>query len=113
VLFRGERQDLEEMVGNLMDNACKWATGRVLVTARSVGGRLSLEVEDDGPGMPEAFHGEAFLRGRRLDESVPGSGHGLAIVRDLTLLYGGSITLARSELGGLAATLDLPASTDA
>lgn len=111
VQFRGERQDLEEMAGNLMDNACKWAGTRVLVTARSTGGRLALVVEDDGPGMAEAFHGEAFERGRRLDESVPGSGHGLAIVRDLTLLYGGQVTLGRSRFGGLAATLDLPAPT--
>ena len=111
VQFRGERQDLEEMAGNLMDNACKWAGTRVLVTARSNGGRLALVVEDDGPGMAEAFHGEAFERGRRLDESVPGSGHGLAIVRDLTLLYGGQVTLGRSRFGGLAATLDLPAPT--
>jgi signal transduction histidine kinase len=79
------------------------------VTANSADGRLSLAVEDDGPGMAEAFHGEAFERGRRLDESVPGSGHGLAIVRDLTQLYGGRVTLGRSELGGLAANLDLPA----
>ena len=99
------------MAGNLMDNACKWAGARVLVTARSTGGRLALVVEDDGPGMAEAFHGEAFERGRRLDESVPGSGHGLAIVRDLTLLYGGQVTLGRSRFGGLAATLDLPAPT--
>ncbi|MSP47754.1 MAG: hypothetical protein EXQ95_00345 [Alphaproteobacteria bacterium] len=113
VLFRGERQDLEEMVGNLMDNACKWARSRVSVTARSEGARLALVVEDDGPGMPEALHGEVFQRGRRLDESVPGSGYGLAIVRDLTLLYGGQVTLSRSRLGGLAATLDLPASTEA
>ncbi|MBM3534575.1 MAG: sensor histidine kinase [Alphaproteobacteria bacterium] len=113
VLFRGERQDLEEMVGNLMDNACKWAGSRVRVTAKSDGGRLLLVVEDDGPGMPEAFHGEAFQRGRRLDESVPGSGHGLAIVRDLTQLYGGRVTLGRSHLGGLAATLDLPAPAEA
>ena len=112
VLFRGERQDLEEMAGNLMDNACKWARNRVFVTARSDGGRLALVVEDDGPGMAEAFHGEAFERGRRLDESVPGSGHGLAIVRDLTLLYGGKVTLGRSRFGGLAATLDLPAPTE-
>jgi signal transduction histidine kinase len=112
VFFRGERQDLEEMVGNLMDNACKWAESRVRVTAASTDGRLSLAVEDDGPGMPEAFHGEAFERGRRLDESVPGSGHGLAIVRDLTQLYGGRVTLGRSRLGGLAANLDLPALTE-
>ena len=111
VQFRGERQDLEEMAGNLMDNACKWAATQVLVTARSTGGRLALVVEDDGPGMAEVFHGEAFERGRRLDESVPGSGHGLAIVRDLTLLYGGQVTLGRSRFGGLAATLDLPAPT--
>lgn len=112
MFFRGERQDLEEMVGNLMDNACKWAESRVRVTAASTDGRLSLAVEDDGPGMPEAFHGEAFERGRRLDESVPGSGHGLAIVRDLTQLYGGRVTLGRSRLGGLAANLDLPALTE-
>jgi signal transduction histidine kinase len=109
VYFRGERQDLEEMVGNLLDNACKWADRHVRVSARTEGDRLILTVEDDGPGMPEAFHAEAFERGRRLDESVPGSGHGLAIVRDLTLLYGGQVALGPSPLGGLAATLDLPA----
>lgn len=113
IQFRGERQDLEEMAGNLMDNACKWARSRVRVTAKNDSGRLALIVEDDGPGMAEAFHGEAFQRGRRLDESVPGSGHGLAIVRDLTLLYGGHVTLSRSPLGGLAATLDLPAPAEA
>lgn len=107
--FRGERQDLEEMLGNLIDNACKWARARVAVSARLAGDRLLVAVEDDGPGLPEAERDAVFKRGRRLDESVPGSGLGLAIVRDIAGLYDGRIELDRSPLGGLAARLTLPA----
>jgi signal transduction histidine kinase len=107
--FRGDRQDLEEMAGNLMDNACKWAASRIAVKARGEGGRLALTVEDDGPGLAPADLGRVLRRGERLDESVPGSGLGLSIVRDISKLYGGGLELGQSALGGLSAVLDLPA----
>ncbi|MEJ1970927.1 MAG: ATP-binding protein [Rhizomicrobium sp.] len=107
--FRGERQDLEEMAGNLMDNACKWARDRIRVTALPGGGTFQLAVEDDGTGLTEAERELVGQRGERLDESVPGTGLGLAIVRDISKLYGGTLELNRSELGGLAARLTLPA----
>ncbi len=106
--FRGERADLEEMLGNLIDNACKWALGRVRIAAGRDGDRLRLSIEDDGPGLDETQRAELFRRGRRLDESVPGTGLGLAIVRDVAELYDGAVTLDRSELGGLRAVLLLP-----
>lgn len=112
--FRGEEQDLEEMTGNLIDNACKWASGRVQVTVTpqeaGAGGRSMLEivVEDDGPGLSAQEREEAVKRGRRLDETVPGTGLGLSIVADLAALYGGRLTLDRSGLGGLKASLILP-----
>jgi signal transduction histidine kinase len=107
--FRGERQDLQEMLGNLMDNACKWARARVQVSIRQAGDRLSLFVDDDGPGLTEEERQALFRRGSRLDESVPGSGLGLAIVRDMAELYGGTVGLARAPAGGLRAELVLPA----
>lgn len=107
--FRGERQDLEEMAGNLMDNACKWATGEVKVTAKRQGARFILTVEDDGPGLSPEDRARVGMRGERLDESVPGSGLGLAIVRDISKLYAGQLELDASPLGGLAARLILPA----
>lgn len=107
--FRGERQDLEEMLGNLIDNACKWAHSQVRISAAVQGLRLRLTVEDDGRGLAEAERETVFQRGLRLDEAVPGSGLGLAIVRDIADLYGGGVTLGPSALGGLAAVLDLPA----
>jgi signal transduction histidine kinase len=107
--FRGERQDLEEMLGNLIDNACKWAHSRVRVSAAVQGARLRLTIEDDGKGLAEAERETVFQRGLRLDEAVPGSGLGLAIVRDIADLYGGGVTLGRAALGGLEAVLDLPA----
>jgi signal transduction histidine kinase len=113
--FRGERQDIEEMVGNLVDNACKWATSRVTIDAvaepaRQVGGpRLRVVVEDDGPGMTASEREEALERGRRLDETKPGSGLGLAIVAELARLYGGSLLLGSAPGGGLRAELELPA----
>ena len=106
--FRGERQDLEEMAGNLMDNACKWAHARVVVRAEGVGQRLVLTVEDDGPGLTPEEQAKVGSRGERLDESVPGSGLGLAIVRDISKLYAGFLNLESSELGGLRTRLDLP-----
>lgn len=106
--FAGDRDDLAEMLGNLMDNACKWAQGRVRVTA-GAGPALMVTVEDDGAGLSEDDRAHATRRGARLDESAPGHGLGLAIVRDLTELYGGRLELDRSGLGGLAARLIFPA----
>ncbi len=107
--FRGEAQDLEEMLGNLMDNACKWARNQVLVRAECAGERLLIVVEDDGPGIPKQRLAEVLERGHRLDEKVPGSGLGLDIVQDIAGLYRGSITLGRTPSGGLRAQLNLPA----
>lgn len=106
--FHGERQDLDEMLGNLMDNAAKWAASRVEVNARIENAKAVLTIDDDGPGLAEDQREEVFARGRRLDEAVPGSGLGLAIVRDLAELYGGSVHLEASPLGGLRAVLVLP-----
>jgi signal transduction histidine kinase len=97
-----ERQDLSEMLGNLMENACMWARGEVKVLAVTIG------VEDDGPGLSDEQLNEARARGARLDEGMPGAGLGLAIVADLAALYGGSLDLQRSRLGGVAARLTLP-----
>ena len=108
--FRGERQDLEEMAGNLMDNACKWAHAAIAVSAVRVEGRtFSLTVEDDGRGLAPEDLGRVTGRGERLDETVPGSGLGLSIVRDISKLYGGGLTLKKAALGGLSAALTLPA----
>ena len=109
IYFRGERQDLEEMLGNLIDNGCKWAKSRVRVRARKEGRRLTLTVEDDGPGLSAEQRAQVGERGERLDESVPGSGLGLAIVRDISKLYGGFFSLDQSSLGGVLARLELPA----
>ncbi len=110
--FRGERQDLEEMVGNLMENGCKWARTRILVTARLVEedrvSRIRIDIDDDGQGLSEAERRQAVLRGERLDESTPGSGLGLSIVTDVSALYRGQLELLASPLGGLRARLVLP-----
>jgi signal transduction histidine kinase len=108
-VFQGERDDLEEMLGNLLDNACKWARARVTLDVAVRAGRLRLVVDDDGPGMAQNEMQAALRRGVRFDERVTGSGLGLAIVLDLAESYGGRLTLRRSSLGGLAAELDLPA----
>lgn len=107
--FQGESQDLEEMLGNLADNACKWANSEVLISGKQMSDRIFILVEDDGPGIPEELRLKVLKRGRRLDESVPGTGIGLGIVCDITELYRGSLTLQMSSLGGLTATLELPA----
>ena len=108
--FRGDRSDFEEMVGNLLDNACKWADAEVTVTvAAGKPGRLSVVVTDDGPGLDEDQKRRVIERGERLDESKPGSGLGLGIVKEIASLYGGKLTLERAEAGGLSAELDLPA----
>lgn len=109
LMFRGERQDLEEMLGNLIDNACKWGRSRIEVRAERREDRLHITVDDDGPGLASDDRDGLFQRGKRLDERVPGSGHGLAIVRDIAELYDGKAMLDASPLGGLRAVLDLPA----
>lgn len=106
--FQGERQDLLELAGNIMENACLWARKRVRVSAVQAAGRLCLRVEDDGPGLPPERRAEVLRRGARLDESAPGSGLGLSIVEDLAKAYGGSVILGDAALGGLLVTLDLP-----
>lgn len=108
-VFPGERQDIEEMLGNLMDNACKWARSAVRVRVVRELDRLVVTVEDDGQGLDATAREAALERGGRLDEAVPGSGLGLAIVRDLAALYEGDLALEDSALGGLRARLTLPA----
>ncbi|MGB7404802.1 MAG: HAMP domain-containing sensor histidine kinase [Pacificimonas sp.] len=107
--FLGEKQDLEEMLGNLMENAAKYGGGRVFVTVESAGPNLAVTVEDDGPGIPAAARDRIFQRGVRLDTDKPGTGLGLAIVRDVANIYGGDIELSESDdLGGLSVRLVLP-----
>ncbi len=113
--FRGEQQDFEEIVGNLADNACKWAKSSVLVTIAQeppVGdsvGQLIVDIDDDGPGLSAAQRQQAMKRGQRLDESKPGSGLGLSIVVDLVGMYRGSFRLDAAPSGGLRAEIKLPA----
>ena len=107
--FRGDRHDFEELLGNLMENACKWANGRVHVWGRPDGAYMVLGVDDDGPGIPEDCLAEVLERGSRLDGSVPGAGLGLSIVCDLTEIYEGRLDLGRSKMGGLSARVRLPA----
>jgi len=107
---RAQREDLDEMLGNLLDNACKWANSRIVLEASRIGTMLVLTLDDDGPGLAHALRSVVLERGIRIDEAAPGSGLGLAIVRDLAELYGGSISLEDSPLGGLRARLSLPAS---
>ena len=105
---RGQREDLEEMLGNLLDNACQWASSRVLLESTISGDRLVITVDDDGPGLDASMRPVVLQRGVRADEAAPGSGLGLAIVRDLAELYGGSISLDGAPQGGLRARLELP-----
>ena len=108
--FLGERQDLQEILGNLMENACKWCARKVRVSAGTSGlGQMIVVVEDDGPGLASDRYDEVMKRGARADEDTPGSGLGLAIVDDLTRAYGGRLTLGPSDMGGLKAILTLPA----
>lgn len=113
LLFAGEEQDLQEMLGNLLDNACKWARSSVTVHAEPVMGsappQMQIHIEDDGPGIDAGHLASVIARGVRLDESVPGTGLGLAIVQDLVGLYGGALSLQPAARGGLRATLRLPA----
>jgi signal transduction histidine kinase len=113
--FRGEKQDLEEMLGNLLDNACKWGRSRVFLAAsvgasdQPAGRKLRITVEDDGPGLPDDQRAKIGKRGLRLDETKPGSGLGLSIVTDLASSYRGKLRLDASPHGGLKAVLELPA----
>ncbi|MFZ2065191.1 MAG: ATP-binding protein [Xanthobacteraceae bacterium] len=131
VFFRGEQQDLEEMIGNLVDNGCKWAQSRVaieVIADRGADGagkgqhtpkgdgaegggkpRVRIIVDDDGPGLSPVEREQAALRGQRLDETKPGSGLGLSIVVELANLYSGALTLGAAPIGGLRAELVLPA----
>ncbi|ATC31114.1 sensor histidine kinase [Caulobacter vibrioides] len=107
--FQGEKQDLMELAGNVMENAGKWCRGKIRVDAVPVGeARMTLTVDDDGPGLPPEERGQALKRGQRLDENAPGSGLGLSIVDELARAYGGSVQLGESPLGGLRVTLELP-----
>jgi signal transduction histidine kinase len=106
--FRGQREDLDEMLGNLLDNACKWARSRVIVDSSRNDGVVMITVDDDGPGLEHSMRDHVLQRGVRADEAAPGSGFGLAIVRDLAELYGGSISLDSAPSGGLRARLRLP-----
>ncbi|HUG46482.1 MAG TPA: ATP-binding protein, partial [Sphingomicrobium sp.] len=114
-LARVERQDLDEMIGNLVENAAKYGRGRVFVTVESHSDdghapTVDISVEDDGRGIPEREREALFARGARLDTGKPGTGLGLAIVRDVAEIYGGRVSLEKSEdLGGLLARLTLPA----
>jgi signal transduction histidine kinase len=113
--FHGEKQDLEEMLGNLLDNACKWARASVHLTVsrklrqtRTSPALITLLVEDDGPGLTDEQRKRIGKRGQRLDETKPGSGLGLSIVTDLVHLYHGEFELGQSPYGGLSVRLDLP-----
>ncbi len=102
-----QREDLDEMLGNLLDNACKFARSRVVITSSVNGSSVLITVDDDGPGLEPTLRAAVLQRGVRADEAAPGSGFGLAIVRDLAELYGGSIALERSPQGGVRAGLGL------
>ena len=114
--FHGESGDFLEVAGNLLDNACKWCRRRVRLTIRPLDegnvetGGLRLTVEDDGPGIPAEAAGALMQRGTRLDESAPGHGIGLAVVKDIAASYGGEVTIAKSAFGGAAITVTIAAS---
>jgi signal transduction histidine kinase len=105
---RCQREDLDEMLGNLLDNACKWGRTRVTIASAAGSGAIGITVDDDGPGLEPSMREAVLQRGVRADEAAPGSGFGLAIVRDLAELYGGTIALDRSPAGGLRAQVTLP-----
>lgn len=115
IKFKGEKHDFEELVGNVLDNAFKWANDKVNVSIRETqdagfdAKMLLLVVEDDGPGLANELREEALQRGRRLDETKPGSGLGLSIVTELVDVYGGKIKLGKADLGGLKVEVWLPA----
>jgi signal transduction histidine kinase len=106
---RVQREDLDEMIGNLLDNACKWTRSRIAVESSQHDRTVVISVDDDGPGVPAEMRDRVLRRGVRADEAAPGSGFGLAIVRELAEVYGGSIALTAAPAGGLRARLTLPA----
>ena len=110
--FRGDEADLEELAGNLLDNACKWSKGQVGVRLDAergnAGTMLLIRIDDNGPGLSEEDAQKVLRRGVRLDEKTPGSGLGLDIVKELVDVYGGSLALKRSALGGLLVEIRLP-----
>ncbi|WP_439153823.1 sensor histidine kinase [Yoonia sp.] len=109
--IRMDQSDFEEVLGNLLDNAIKWAKGQIHLSVRTDGDNVLVCVADDGPGIAQDDYGAATLSGQRLDTSKPGTGLGLAIANDLAHAYGGTVTLGKSDrLGGLVACLSLPAS---
>jgi len=103
-----DREDLLELLGNLLDNACKWADAQVCLSIGETPHSYLLAVEDDGPGIPEAQHDRVFSRGTRLDEQTDGHGLGLGIVRDIVEVWGGVLQLQESQLGGLKVLIELP-----
>jgi signal transduction histidine kinase len=106
-----ERQDLDEMIGNLVENAAKYGGGSIFITVETTGKFVELLIEDDGRGIPEEERMRIFDRGARLDTGKPGTGLGLAIVRDVAEIYDGNVSLEESEdLGGLMVRLSLPKS---
>jgi signal transduction histidine kinase len=106
--IRGRREDLDEMLGNLLDNACKWARARVAISSTVDDASVFIAVDDDGPGLDPSMRAHVLQRGVRADQRMPGTGLGLAIVSDLAELYGGSVALQTSPLGGTRARLALP-----
>ena len=107
-VIRGQREDLDEVLGNLVDNACKWARARVSVSSADDDGRVAIVVDDDGPGIEPSMRAAVLQRGVRADQAAAGSGFGLAIVRDLVDVYGGAMDLEDSPLGGLRVRIALP-----
>lgn len=109
LLFRGDKGDFLEVVGNLLDNACKWCERRVRIRIqRAPTAGMLVRIADDGPGIPESAVEALLQRGTRLDESTPGHGIGLAVVKDIVTSYGGELTIAGSDLGGAEFTVTLP-----
>ncbi|MGV8920478.1 MAG: ATP-binding protein [Pseudomonas sp.] len=106
-----DREDLLELLGNLLDNACKWADSEIRLTITHIEQHYTLQVDDDGPGIPEVRREEVFSRGSRLDEQIIGHGLGLGIVRDIVEVWGGTLQLLTSPLGGLQVCIELPERT--
>jgi signal transduction histidine kinase len=105
---RVHREDLDEMLGNLLDNARKWARSKVTIESTASDGTIAIRIDDDGPGIDPSLREAVLQRGVRADQAAPGSGFGLAIVRELAELYGGSVELLAAPEGGLRARLRLP-----
>ncbi len=105
---RWDREDLLELLGNLLDNACKWADAEVRLSVVETAQAYELSVEDDGPGIPQDQRDQVFSRGTRLDEQTDGHGLGLGIVRDIVDTWGGELLLQRKRVGRLEVTIELP-----